>query len=308
MVSEVARPLTPVCQARTTDPSSLNLLHLPGWTVTGASGLNRPDGPVEFTASPPGADASPACPDCADGGCLRRHGRLSATYADVPAYGRHVRVKVERPRFRCRCGWTGCADVPDVDDRRKVTAQCAAHVIDRAALDTFGHVARDLGTAAATVRALATEAWDAVAPYEVPTPRYLGIDEIILSDRRGLASPGPRPRAIFVDIESGRVVDILPDNRKASIGRWILGLSDRNRVRGVTTDFEPSYHEVARALLPDAQLVVDKWHATKGVWDALDEVRVATPRADGQTVSNDAETLRMRNILRARRIEPSDKR
>lgn len=82
------------------DAASLNVLHLPGWTVTGASGLDRPDGPVEFTASPPGVDAFPACPDCADGGRLRRHGRLSTTNADIPAYGRHVRVKVERPRFR----------------------------------------------------------------------------------------------------------------------------------------------------------------------------------------------------------------
>lgn len=189
----------------------------------------------------------------------------------------------------------------DVDDRRKMTARCAAYVIDRAVLDPFGHVARDLGIVAATVRAVATKAWEAVASYEFLTPRYFGVDEIILSSRRDVASPGPRPRAIFVDIESGSVLDILPDNRKASFGCWILGLPDQYRVGVVTTDFEPSYREVARALLPDAQLVVDKWHAMKGIWDVLDRVRVETLMVAGQTVFNGAEMLRMWNILRATR-------
>ena len=38
-------------------------------------------------------------------------------------------------------------EVLDVDDRRKMTARWAAYVIDRAALDPFGHVARYLRAA-----------------------------------------------------------------------------------------------------------------------------------------------------------------
>ena len=140
---------------------------------------------------------------------------------------------------------------------------------------------------------MATKAWEAVTSYEFLTPRCFGVDEVILSSRRDVASPGPRPRAIFVDIESGYVLNILPDKRKASVGCWILGLPDQYRVGVVTTNFEPSYREVARALLPDAQLVVDKWHAMKEIWDVLDRVRVETLTAARQTVFNGAETLRM---------------
>ncbi len=201
----------------------------------------------------------------------------------------------------------GFHEHPDIDQKRRLTKRCAAHIVERAALYPFTHVAREIGISATTVREIATSTWMGIGAYEFETPRYLGIDELILRDKSDKGKPGPEKRAVFVDLESGRVLDILRDNTKKSVARWIAGLPDRHRIRIVTTDFEATYRETARVLLPDALIVVDKWHAMKGIFTALDGVRVETLRRNGQRVFNDDETKRIRNLLRASRIEASDK-
>ena len=290
------------------DGPMFNALHLPGWEITGYPRLDRSFEPLLFSASPEKAAKPAVCRKCPDGGAPKRHGKVSSTIVDVPAFGRHVRIRVERTRFRCGCGWTGYAEVPDIDSRYRMTSRCAIYVIERSALHPFSDVAREVGISETTVRTLTMAAWKAVPDYEFETPRYLGIDELILKDSADKGRPGPRTRAVFVDLETGRVLDILASNTKLAVSRWLLRLPNRHRIRIVTTDLEPTYREIVKAVLPDAKLVVDKWHAMKGIWDALDAVRVATLRETGQTVFNDAATLQMRNMLRAREIKPTDSR
>lgn len=294
--------------SRLCDGPAFNALHLPGWEITGYPRLDRSSDPLLFSASPEKAARAAVCRKCPDGGFPKRHGTALSTIVDIPAFGRHVRIRVERTRFRCGCGWTGYAEVPDIDARYRMTARCAVYVIERSALHPFSDVAREVGISETTVRTLTMAAWKAVPDYEFETPRYLGIDELILKDSADKGRPGPRPRAVFVDLETGRVLDILASNTKLAVSRWLLRLPNRHRIRIVTTDLEPTYREIVKAILPDAKLVVDKWHAMKGIWDALDGVRVATLRETGQTVFNDAATLQMRNMLRAREIKPTDSR
>ncbi len=294
--------------SRIFEEPAFNALHLPGWEITGYPRLDRSFEPLLFSASPEKAAKPAVCRKCPDGGALKRHGTVLSTIVDIPAFGRHVRIRVEQTRFRCGCGWTGYAEVPDIDSRYRMTTRCALYVIERSALHPFSDVAREVGISETTVRTVTMAAWKATPDYEFETPRYLGIDELILKDSADKGRPGPRPRAVFVDLETGRVLDILASNTKLAVSRWLLRLPNRHCIRIVTTDLEPTYREIVKAILPDAKLVVDKWHAMKGIWDALDAVRVATLRETGQTVFNDAATLQMRNMLRAREIKPTDSR
>ncbi len=285
-----------------------NALHLPGWTIQRYPHLGGQGDLLDFVARPDDAERPAVCGRCSDGGRPKRHMRVGSNIRDVPAFGHPVEIRVDRQRYRCRCGWTGYAEVPDIDDTHQMTTRCRDYVIERAALYPFVMVARELGIAETKVRTVALSAWTVVPDYEFETPRYLGIDEIILRDSGDEQDPGPRKRAVFVDIETGRVLDILQSNTKKAVGRWISALPNRQRVRIVTTDFELTYRDLVAYYMPDARVVVDKWHAMKGIWEALDAVRVETLRKHGQKVFNDAATLQMRNMLRATKIDSTDKR
>ena len=69
--------LTVRCQARIMDAPSLNMLHLPGWTIIDTSGL------VEITASPSNVASSPRRSDCG----------LALTYDNSPVYVRRARIR-----------------------------------------------------------------------------------------------------------------------------------------------------------------------------------------------------------------------
>ncbi len=59
-----------------------------------------------------------------------------------------------------------------------------------------------------------------------------------------------------------------------SVHRWLSWLPGRDRVRIVTMDMWAPYRDAVQQTLPNALIVVDRWHVQKEIGKALDAVRV----------------------------------
>jgi transposase len=86
--------------------------------------------------------------------------------------------------------------------------------------------------------------------------------------------------------ELGLVLDVLADRSKESLENWLQqrGPAWCAQVETCCADMWDAYHTVAKALLPQAQRVVDRFHVMKNLTDAITKARRTIQRqADEDT-------------------------
>lgn len=255
-------------------------LMLVGWDVTG----------IKVTGNVQEATASyqsllDTCPKCGSVGSegtgaaylphrLYRHGVKTVEYRDAPAFGKQFVIRCRVQRFRCReCGETSMQPLPDMDTRRRMTKRCVEYIEQQGAVRTYADIARTIGIDEKTVRNICNEAFDrALAARRIETPRILGIDELTLLGRK---------RTLFIDAGGKRVLDLIDAMNRGKVERWLMRLPDREAVRAVTIDMWGPYKAAVKATLPNAKIVVDKWHVLSKLNMALDRVRNRARREAG---------------------------
>ncbi len=235
-----------------------------------------------------------ACPSCGVVGKLYRHGMKHRDFVDIPAFGHKVVIKTEVQRFRCReCQTTFNQPMPELCGYRHMTTRCIDYIVEQSISRTFSEVAREVGVNEKTVRNICAERFPArlEARQMPPYLAILGIDELMLDGQM---------RAIFMDVGRRQVLDVIDGHAKWQVARWISGMAEAQRhfVQIVTIDMATSYRDVARALLPNAAIVIDKFHVQRCANQALDAVRNRARRT--ATGGKRREAWRGQRLLRKR--------
>ena len=206
-----------------------------------------------------------ACPECGSSR-LYGHGTHEQSFRDTPIHGKTVEIKVNRRRYRCQgCGKTLFDPIPDLDGKRFATTRLVAYVRTACFRETFAAVARRVAMDEKTVRQIFADHVDELrTTIRFVTPRFLGIDEIkIIGDYR----------AMITNIEHQTLFDMLESRRKPDLLAYFKLLRDRDRVEWVAMDMYHVYRQVVRATLPDARIVVDRFHIQRMANDALEKLR-----------------------------------
>lgn len=238
-----------------------DILDLPGWQVTG---LTLKDN--EYLIKGSYCVISDVCIKCGVIGRLYRHGPKVVTYRDSPIRGYPAKLVATVQRFKCRdCSATFLQKLAGVDNERRVTQRCRQYIETQSLRTTFTNVANAVGCDEKTVRTLAGEyAKRLDANYVIQTPDWLGIDEThLLGDMR----------CVLTDVERRAPVDMLVGRSKNLVGAWLANLPNRHLIKGVTIDMWRGYRDLARVWLPQAVVVVDKFHVLAMVNRSLDKVR-----------------------------------
>jgi len=208
--------------------------------------------------------ASPGC--CPACGCssARVHGGYSRTVADGAAAGRPVLISLRVLRFLCvnPC----CPKVTFVMQAWGLTSRyCRRSVPLTQMLAGFGlelagragaRLAGWLGIAvhSSTILRLLARLPEREAG---AAPEVLGIDDFAL--RRGHVYG-----TVLVNMDTGDVVDMLPDRESATVETW---LKEHPGASVVCRDRATGYGEAVRAGAPGARQVADRWH----MWHNLAE-------------------------------------
>jgi transposase len=163
-------------------------------------------------------------------GCGERaelHGRRTVRVRDLPAGGRPVVLCWRKRIWRCRepaCGvrtWTERAAA--IRPRAVLTERARAEACRRVGKDAHAvaAVARDLGVGWATImRAVADHGTPLVDdPVRLDGVATLGLDETTFLKATRLAPT--RWVTGLVDLEQGRLLDVVADRTRAAVDRWL---------------------------------------------------------------------------------------
>ena len=129
---------------------------------------------------------------------------------------------------------------------------------------TFVSISEDIGLDEGTIRNIFRDYINRLEEtVQRETPKYLGIDEIHII----------RPRCVICNIKQRTVIDLLRNRNKETVIRYLYKLPNREIVRYVCMDMWEPYRDAVTAVLPQAIIVIDKFHVVRMANQALETVR-----------------------------------
>jgi len=215
------------------------------------------------------------------------HGRRRVRVRDLPIGGRPAVLLWRKRIWRCRepgCGvrtWT--EQTAAIGPRAVLTQRARAEACRRVGKDAHAvaAVARDLGVGWATImRAVADHGRPLVDdPTRLDGVAALGLDETSFLKATRLAPT--RWVTGLVDLEGGRLLDVVADRTRAAVGAWLHARPRDWLAQVGTVALDPwrGYASALVAPLGHARVVVDHFHAIRLANTVVDQVRRRTHQA-----------------------------
>jgi transposase len=162
-----------------------------------------------------------------------------------------------------------------------LTARLEEYIAKQATFHTFTAVASETGRSEKNVRTIfKAHAARVISSRNPEAPRCLGMDDVYV-DRKA--------RCVLVDNYRKRLYELLPQVNKPPLFRFLLQIPGRKDIEVVTMDMWSPFRDAARDALPDASIVVDRFHIQRPLNNAPKKVaRDLKPRGkSGERFSRD---------------------
>lgn len=208
-----------------------------------------------------------------------------------------VFLEINRRQFKCdQCNKPFSEKFNFITSRRKYTKRLAIKTIEEVLGDDIYSIAKK-GTV--TTKEIDRMLKDASVDLLTSKPiglKRLGIDEIALIKGQGNYC------AVLVDLDSSKLLMILEGRTKEEIGKVLSGwgIEILEKIEEVSIDLWKGYKSLVKEMLPNAQIVADRFHVMAQINKELDEERKKEKRAIEQKIKqskSEEETIENKKIL-----------
>lgn len=237
-----------------------NILNLPAYTVTEIQETEH-----DYHINAETTAAPQTCPHCSSDN-LVGFGRNEQLVRDLPIHGKRVGIYVDTKRYQCRsCNKTFYERLPAVDGKRMMTSRLVKWMGEQSVKRPFAHIAEEIGVTENTVKNVFRDYINELErTVRFETPQWMGIDEIHIIKK---------PRCVVSNIEHNTVVNVLRDRNKKTVADYLFRLKGRDLVKCVTMDMWEPYKDAVHDVLPQAVIVIDKFHVVRMANECLEAVR-----------------------------------
>ena len=214
------------------------------------------------------------CPHCGTM-CVKQHDVRPRCKRDVPLRGHMVELVLYKRRFWCmRCRKAFTESDSACGRRKRTTVRLREEIGKQAGTRPIAHVASQYQVGPRFVQGclegvasiqLAKRGLSLEEGGELPTPRYLGIDEFA---RR----KGHRYDTILCDLDGHHVLEVSAGRKKEDVTCVLERLTDCDAVEAVSMDMSRAFREAVLLCLPRARIVADHFHVIQHVGKALKKV------------------------------------
>lgn len=206
-----------------------------------------------------------ACPHC-ESLRLTSWGSREQLFKDLPMHGKRVGIYIETKRFRCQsCHRTFSESLPVLAEARMMTERLVKWIGQQSLNRTFTSLADETGVVEGTIRNIFRDYINELEQtVRFETPKWMGIDEIHIINQ---------PRCVVSNIQNNTIVDMLHNRNKDTVAKYLFKMPNRDRVQYVAMDMWTPYRDAVEAVLPDARIVIDKFHVVRMANDAMEKAR-----------------------------------
>ncbi|WP_327858358.1 ISL3 family transposase [Acinetobacter guillouiae] len=206
------------------------------------------------------------CPECK--GLLYRHGERSNQFADTPMQMTPVTLEVVRTRYRCRdCKKVVMAPLAFLDEKRRASTRLIQQIRKRCLDQTFTHLSQETGLVVNTVKNITLDFIEELErELTFETPSIMGIDELKLNGTY---------RCVITNLAMNSIYDMLPERTQDTLIPYFSRLPDAEKVEWICSDMWRPFKKSFNLHLPNAKLVIDKFHVVRMASEALETERKA---------------------------------
>jgi transposase len=212
------------------------------------------------------------------------HSYYRRTLKDAPCVGRQLLLRLSVRKFLCRnsdCERQVFTErIPDLAEPWARMTTRLKEQITSIGLATSGKAGVRLGDRLGIETSRNTTLRRIMDVPDEPRASvvYLGIDDFAF--RRGY-----RFGTILVDLESHRVIDLLPDRQAKTSAAW---MRDNPEIHAVSRDRASAYASAASEAAPQAVQIADRFHVAKNLTEAM-QLLLTRCQAEIATAGNHAE-------------------
>ena len=205
-----------------------------------------------------------ACPCCGTE-TDRIHDYRMQKIRDISSFGKNVYLHLRKRRYICSdCGKRFYEKNNFLPRYHRMTSRKNARIIeDFRDTVSASYIAKKHNISTTT----ALRYFNLVNYTCKELPEVLSIDEF-----KGNAG-GEKYQTILTDARNRKIIDILPNRKKADMIRYFRRFKNRKQVKYVVIDMNPHFREVAEICFPKATIVIDRYHVTRQAIWALERVR-----------------------------------
>jgi len=208
------------------------------------------------------------CPRCSMV-TTKEHDRRQQLKQDRRLRDKVVFLTLMKRRFRCLwCGKVFTEPDEVFGSRRRSSYRFREYLGQEALHQTVRRTAQKEKVGEGLVRrCVAEEIGRRLGAREVTeTPEFIGLDEFSVR-RRHLY------HTAICNLVKGEVMEVVEGQGRQKVEEYLDSLLDPERVNGVAMDMHEPFRQAVQMCLPQAKVVVDKFHLIRHINGALDKVR-----------------------------------
>lgn len=205
------------------------------------------------------------CTKC--GSCnVVNYGRYTKLVRDININEHYTALKIRGHKHLCKdCGSIFVDRFNTLDLCSKMTNRLRCKIQQLSLTKPFKHIAREYKLSVTTIEKIALAyIREKDSQHIMYSPEVLGIDEAHLNGSI---------RYVLTDINEHLLFEILPKRDKQTVINYLDSLPDSNNIKIVTMDMYRPYREAVYECLPDAAIVIDRFHVVKLINDVLSDYR-----------------------------------
>lgn len=209
------------------------------------------------------------CPNCGQlSGSL--HQNHSLTIRDLSMGEHHVYLKINRRQMNCRnCKTKFSEEFSFVKKKSLFTNRFKHKIVEETISSDIKNVAERHKLSEQEVETIIKEAGAVFIHKKPENLKRLGLDEIaFIKGQKNYC-------AVLVDLDTNQLIAILPKRTQEEIRTCLESWGEEvlSQITEVSIDLFKAYKSLAEELMPNAQVVADRFHVMKQINEELDKER-----------------------------------